>query len=351
MPLTIIMDNLANLSKHVEAVVNLCHPTPGEIGTGVDAAIHAKAGPRLCERLAQLPRLQVGQFHYTDGYDLTNASGERVKGIFNVLGPLWQNGQLGEEAQLRRCYQDILESAHARGIQSIAFPMISAGNRGFPEDVAYRAATDAFRAFFDEKQHQGIQAYLVIFSGKVVDYCKRQTQIEEVVDSETVDAILKEVYTVPVETTYERMLASFLRWITLSGKFDQYFARHPQENAIQTLTGLANLFLEANPKLSEAKLCKRGNLNERHFSNNVRNHPRKDDPTVTLPKATLLAYAVALGLNESQTRELLYRGQHLFDARFPVDKVVMECMKQGKADISTVNEMLANAGMPALGRQ
>lgn len=97
MPLTIIMDNLANLSKHVDAIVNLCHPTPGEIGTGVDAAIHAKAGPRLRQRLAELPRLHVGEFHYTDGYDLTNALGEKVAGIFHVRGPLWQNGALGEE--------------------------------------------------------------------------------------------------------------------------------------------------------------------------------------------------------------------------------------------------------------
>jgi O-acetyl-ADP-ribose deacetylase (regulator of RNase III) len=222
MPLTIIMDNLANLSKHVDAIVNLCHPTPGEIGTGVDAAIHAKAGPRLRQRLAELPRLHVGEFHYTDGYDLTNALGEKVAGIFHVRGPLWQNGALGEEAQLRKCYLDLLEAAHGRGVKSIAFPMISAGNRGFPEDVAYRAATDAFREFFDQPKHQEMQAYLVIFGGKVVDYCKRQTQVEEAVDAATVESILKSVYTVPVETTYERMLASFMRWITQSGKFDQY---------------------------------------------------------------------------------------------------------------------------------
>ena len=68
------------------------------------------------------PRLHVGEFHYTDGYDLTNALGEKVAGIFHVRGPLWQNGALGEEAQLRKCYLDLLEAAHGRGVQAIAFP-------------------------------------------------------------------------------------------------------------------------------------------------------------------------------------------------------------------------------------
>ena len=351
MPLTIIVDDIANFSRTIEAVVNLCHPPPGEVGTGVDAAIHAKAGPRLRQRLAELPRLHVGEFHYTDGYDLTNALGEKVAGIFHVRGPLWQNGALGEEAQLRKCYLDLLEAAHGRGVKSIAFPMISAGNRGFPEDVAYRAATDAFREFFDQPKHQEMQAYLVIFGGKVVDYCKRQTQVEEAVDAATVESILKSVYTVPVETTYERMLASFMRWITQSGKFDQYLAQHPQENALQTLTGLVDLVLWDDPKLSEAKICKRGNLHSQHFSNNVRNNPHKDDPSATLPKQTLLAYAVALGLNVGQTKELLFRGQHLFDARFPVDKVVMACMDEGKTDIVAVNSMLEKEELPMLGRQ
>lgn len=70
MPLTIIVDNIANFSKSVEAVVNLCHPTPGQIGTGVDAAIHKGAGEKLRERLEELGRLKVGGIHYTDGYGL-----------------------------------------------------------------------------------------------------------------------------------------------------------------------------------------------------------------------------------------------------------------------------------------
>lgn len=352
MPLTIIVDNIANFSKSVEAVVNLCHPTPGQIGTGVDAAIHKKAGEKLRERLQELGRLEVGGIHYTDGYELTNAHGEKVKSIFHVLGPLWHDGKMGEEEQLRRCYLDILEMAHARGVKSIAFPMISAGNRGFPEDVAYRIATDAFREFFSKPHNPEMQAYLVIFSGKIVDYCKRQqTDIVEVLDSEAVNALMQEVYTVPVETTYERMMASFLRWITLPGKIDQYLAQHPDENAFQTLTGLMDLQLRENPKLSEAQVCKRGNLNPRHFSKNIRNHPKRNDPSTMIPKQSMLTYAVALRLNVSQTDELLNRGQYMFSERFPVDKVVMECMRAGITDVHAINQRLAEQGLTVLRSQ
>ena len=253
MPLTIIVDDIANFSRPIEAVVNLCHPTPGEVGTGVDAAIHKKAGEKLRARLKELGRLKVGGIHYTDGYGLTNAHGEKVQSIFHVLGPLWHDGKMGEEEQLRRCYLDILQMACKRGVKSIAFPMISAGNRGFPEDVAYRIATDAFRAFFDVPHDPQMQAYLVIFSGKIVEYCRRQqTDIVEVLDSKSVEAVLQEVYTVPVETTYQRMMDSFLRRINLSGRIDQYLAEHPDGTVFQTLTGLMDLQLCEDQKLAEA---------------------------------------------------------------------------------------------------
>ena len=352
MPLTIIVDDIANFSRPIEAVVNLCHPTPGEVGTGVDAAIHKKAGEKLRARLKELGRLKVGGIHYTDGYGLTNAHGEKVQSIFHVLGPLWHDGKMGEEEQLRRCYLDILQMACKRGVKSIAFPMISAGNRGFPEDVAYRIATDAFREFFDVPHDPEMQAYLVIFSGKIVEYCKRQqTDIVEVLDSKSVETVLQEVYTVPVETTYQRMMDSFLRWINLSGKIDQYLAEYPDENAFQTLTGLMDLQLRENPKFSEAQICKRGNLNPRHFSKNIRNHPKRNDPSSLIPKQSLLTYAVALGLNVSQTEKLLYRGQYLFSDRFPVDKVVMDCMKDGITDVHKINERLAEQGLTVLGSQ
>lgn len=352
MPLTIIVDDIANFSRPIEAVVNLCHPTPGEVGTGVDAAIHKKAGEKLRARLKELGRLEVGGIHYTDGYGLTNGQGEKVQSIFHVRGPLWHNGKMGEEEQLRRCYLDILEMARARGVRSIAFPMISAGNRGFPEDVAYRIATDAFREFFNVPHDPEMQAYLVIFSGKIVDYCKRQqTDIVEVLDSKSVEAVLQEVYTVPVATTYERMMASFLRWITLPGKIDRYLAEHPDENAFQTLIGLMDLQLCEDQKLSEARICKRGNLNPRHFSKNIRNHPKRNDPSTLIPKQSLLTYAVALRLNVSQTEELLSRGQYMFSDRFPVDKVVMDCMREGITDVHTINERLTEQGLMVLGSQ
>lgn len=99
-----------------------------------------------------------------------------------------------------------------------------------------------------------------------------------------------------------------------------------------------DLQLRENPKLSEAQICKRGNLNPRHFSKNIRNHPKRNDPSTLIPKQSLLTYAVALGLNVSQTEKLLYRGQYMFSERFPVDKVVMECMKDGITDVHKIND-------------
>ena len=87
MPFEIVRNDITNM--RVDAIVNTANPKP-QIGYGVDAGIH------------------------------------------QIAGPVGLDGRHKEEKLLRSCY----EIVKRQGCQSIAFPLISARNHGFPTPLA-----------------------------------------------------------------------------------------------------------------------------------------------------------------------------------------------------------------------
>ena len=130
MPFQIIRNDITNMK--VDAIVDTANPQP-KIGWGVDAGIHKKAGPGLLLERLGIGRIRVGSAAVTKAYDLP------AKFVIHTVGPVWQGGGMGEEKLLRSCYEKSLALAKRKGCQSIAFPLISAGNHGFPKDIAMKA--------------------------------------------------------------------------------------------------------------------------------------------------------------------------------------------------------------------
>ena len=151
MPFEIVRNDITHMI--VDALVNTANPQP-VIGLGTDSRIHEKAGPGLLAARQSIGCIAVGTAAITPAFDL------RAKYVIHTVGPVWKGGSCGEENKLRNCYEQSLQLAADHGCQSIAFPLISTGNYGFPKDKALQIAISAFSAFLLEHE---MQIYLVVF--------------------------------------------------------------------------------------------------------------------------------------------------------------------------------------------
>ena len=143
MPFEIVRNDITQM--RVDAIVNTANPRP-VIGSGVDAGIHRAAGPELLTAREKIGRIGVGEAAITPGFGLN------AKFVIHTVGPVWRGGLLGERKLLRGCYEASLALAAENGCASIAFPLISTGNYGFPKDEALQIALDAIRCFLNDHE-------------------------------------------------------------------------------------------------------------------------------------------------------------------------------------------------------
>ena len=129
----------------VDAIVNAAN-SGLRGGGGVDGAIHRAAGPELVGESAALAPCPTGEARVTAGYRLP------ARHVIHTVGPVWQGGGHGEAELLRSCYTESLRLAEQAGLQSVAFPAVSAGIYGYPPDQACDVAVGAVTGWLEEHE-------------------------------------------------------------------------------------------------------------------------------------------------------------------------------------------------------
>ncbi|MGB3511978.1 MAG: macro domain-containing protein, partial [Microcoleaceae cyanobacterium] len=150
------------ISQQVEAIVN---PTNNNLRSyGLCTKIHQAAGEALRSATRQIEWLDTSQAKITNGYQLPALY------IIHTAAPVWDktNSEISSQ-QLAQCYRNCLQVAAENQVNTLAFPCISTGMRGFPKDWAAKIALTEALTFLQNNSHPW----------KIIFICREQEDYEQ----------------------------------------------------------------------------------------------------------------------------------------------------------------------------
>ena len=351
MPFEIVRNDITNM--RVDAIVNSANPYP-IIGSGTDSSIHRKAGPELLAARKEIGGIRPGQAAITPAFNLD------AKYVIHTVGPVWSGGNSGEEQMLRNCYDHSLDLALQHNCRSIAFPLISSGNYGFPKDNALQIAIAAFSAFLLE---QDMTIYLVVFDETSFKLSEKLFQnVASYIDQHYVDnheqAHFRASTCLPPSRRHLRPGSVTFRSKRCAPAPTEIPMPMESPMSVDAVKGfsledqLAKLdagFTETLLKLidgsgrKDSEIYKKAGLSKQHFSK-IRSNPQYK-PT----KATALSLALALELDLEQTNDLIGRAGYTLTNSSKFDLIIRFYIEQREYNIVKINCTLFDYDQSLLG--
>ena len=343
MPFEIVRNDITNM--RVDAIVNSANPKP-IIGLGTDSMIHKQAGPQLLQARQAIGNIDIGSSAITSAFDL------HAKYVIHTVGPVWEDGNYGETQLLRRCYDSALNLALEYHCQSIAFPLISSGNYGFPKDKALQIAISAFSAFLLEHE---MQIYLVVFDRTAFQLSEKLFHsVASYIDQHFVDVCEKAVYGASEEIRQNRRRyrqheadAEIFERSLCCEEMLPYpsNATSLEDRLAQLEAGFSDTLLKLIDESGhkDSTIYKKALLSKQHFSK-IRSNPNYK-PT----KQTAIALALALELNVEQTNDLIGRAGYTLTNSSKFDLIIQYFIEQKMYNLVKINTVLYEFDQSLLG--
>ncbi len=322
MPLQIVRNDITKMEA--DAIVNAANETLLG-GGGVDGAIHRAAGKELLEECRKLNGCKTGEAKITKGYLLT------AKYVIHTVGPIWTGGNRGEEALLRACYRNSLKLAAEYGLESIAFPLISAGAYGYPKRDALRVATQEIASFLDDNE---MTVVLVLFGIEILP-----------TDVKTARDIARYIDDVYAEESIRRDLSQGILYDTIDYK-NAAPMRASLDDALRELDeGFTEMLLRKIDEkgMKDAECYRRANIDRKLFSK------IRSDARYKPSKRTAVALGIALQLPLDEMRSLLDKAGYSLSHSSEFDIIIEYCVTHGQYDIYRINEILFSYDQALLG--
>lgn len=322
MPLQIIRADITMLE--VDAIVNAANESLLG-GGGVDGAIHRAAGTGLLEECKLLGGCKTGDAKITKGYDLP------AKFVIHAVGPVWHGGDKGEVSLLASCYRKSLALAVEKGLESIAFPLISSGAYAYPKDQALLVAQSVIREFLIDSD---MLVYIVVFD-------KKAFVLSESVFSK-VESYIDDNYVSQHELLYGRD-RDYTKYFDnmIDNMHTQYRGQagmRTRARKLEEVIGeLDTTFSESLMRLIDQKgmtdveTYKKANLDRKLFSK-IRN-----DKFYRPKKTTVIAFAIALELSLDETKDLLLKAGYGLSKSCHFDLIIEYFINNGVYDIFEIN--------------
>lgn len=353
MPLDFIRGDITKLA--VDAIVDAANNSLLG-GGGVDGAIHRAAGSGLLEECRKLNGCETGHAKLTKGYKLP------AKHVIHTVGPIWYGGNQNEPELLRSCYEECLKIAAENDFGSIAFPLISAGAYGYPKDEALRIAVDTCSEFLTEHD---MEITIVIFDRASFDIGKKFYDIQAFIDDNYVDEngldnVRRGTFfgAAPEKKESRKAVPRLLsalgrdkRDLKSGSAFElpEECCDSIGETLDERLSVIDESFSEMLLRkidergMTDAECYKKANIDRKLFSkirSNRDYHPKKN---------TAVAFAIALELDISETRELLMKAGFALSHSNRFDIIIEYFIERGDYRIYEINEALFKFDQVLLG--
>lgn len=326
MPLEIIRNDITKVQA--DAIVNAAKNSLLG-GGGVDGAIHKAAGPELLKECKKLNGCKTGGAKITKAYNLP------AKYIIHTVGPVWEDGGHNEVQLLGDCYRNSLELAKIYNLESIAFPLISAGAFGFPQDKALRIAISVIGDFLLENE---MTVYLVVYNTSAYKLSSKLfSSIKEYIDDNYVKEQKDLIFARRDQEDLFEEYSSQIKVMENMIAPTQKKSKRKLEDVVNQLDeSFSQMLLRLidEKEMTDSETYKKANIDRKLFSK-IRN-----DIGYRPSKPTVLAFAIALELNLDQTQDLLLRAGFALSNSNKFDVIIQYFLEERNYNIFEINEAL-----------